>query len=178
MPSAARDTGTMNTGFPGPADYSSRRSTTTTGPRSDPWEPNARPRGFPSAGLRASDAERDAALAELSQHYQAGRLTTEELDERTSRILAARTGDELELQLHDLPNLAAPAPTPPPYPQPRQPRFASHATPRLIGAVVVLAVIAAILTLGSGHHHGGDPWDAAVPVLIILLVVRRLLRRL
>jgi hypothetical protein len=43
-------------------------------------------------------------------------------------------------------------------------------------AVVVLAIIAAVLTLASGHRHGGDPWDAAVPVLIILLVVRRLLR--
>jgi hypothetical protein len=164
----------MNTGIPGPPDYSSRRGA-STGPRSDNWDPNARPRGFPSGGLRASDAERDTALAELSQHYQAGRLTTEELDERTSRILAARTGDELELQFRDLPNLAAPAATPPPYPQPRQPRFASHTAPRLVGGVVVLAVIAAILTLTSGHHHG-DPWDAAVPALIILLVVRRLLR--
>jgi hypothetical protein len=37
-------------------------------------------RDHPSGRLRVSDADRDRAIAELSEHYQAGRLTTEELD--------------------------------------------------------------------------------------------------
>jgi hypothetical protein len=33
----------------------------------------------------------DRVLAELSEHFQAGRLTAEELDERSGRALQART---------------------------------------------------------------------------------------
>ena len=39
----------------------------------------------PAAQLRASDADRDAVVATLSESYQPGRLTTEELEERTGR---------------------------------------------------------------------------------------------
>src|SRR5205823_12080969 len=42
-------------------------------------------RVHPSGRLRVSDADRDRAIAELSEHYQAGRLTTEELEDRTGR---------------------------------------------------------------------------------------------
>ena len=45
--------------------------------------------------------------------------------------------------------------------------------PRLITAVVILAVIASVLALGSGHH-GVHTWNAAVPVIVTLLVLRRL----
>ncbi|MGH3189337.1 MAG: DUF1707 SHOCT-like domain-containing protein [Streptosporangiaceae bacterium] len=33
--------------------------------------------------MKASDADRDAVLADLSEHFQAGRLTAGELDDRT-----------------------------------------------------------------------------------------------
>ncbi len=39
--------------------------------------------GFPSGGIRVSDADRDQAIAELSEHFQAGRLTQEEYEERS-----------------------------------------------------------------------------------------------
>src|ERR1700722_21000190 len=55
------------------------------------------------AAMRASDADRDAVLADLSEHFQAGRLTAEELDERTGQALAARTWGELRELLADLP---------------------------------------------------------------------------
>jgi hypothetical protein len=38
--------------------------------------------------MRASDADRDAVVSDLSEHFQAGRLTAGELDERTGRALA------------------------------------------------------------------------------------------
>jgi hypothetical protein len=60
-------------------------------------------RGFPSGEMRASDADRDLALAELSEHFQTGRLTREEFDERSARALQARTGRELSELFTDLP---------------------------------------------------------------------------
>jgi Domain of unknown function (DUF1707) len=60
-------------------------------------------RGFPLGDLRVSDAERDLALAELSEHYQSGRLTAGEFDERSGRALRARTGDQLRALFTDLP---------------------------------------------------------------------------
>jgi hypothetical protein len=55
------------------------------------------------AAMRASDADRDAVLADLSEHFQAGRLTAAELDERTGQALTARTWGELSELLADLP---------------------------------------------------------------------------
>ena len=42
-------------------------------------------------------------MAELQRHYVAGRLTSEELGERVSSALAARTFGDLAALLHDLP---------------------------------------------------------------------------
>jgi len=56
--------------------------------------------------LRASDADRDRTVAALEHHAAAGRLTLEELDERSERAYAARTLGELA-ELHtDLPAVA------------------------------------------------------------------------
>jgi hypothetical protein len=64
-------------------------------------------RGFPSGEMRASDADRDLALAELSEHFQTGRLTQEEFGERSARALQARTDRELSELFTDLPGGAA-----------------------------------------------------------------------
>lgn len=56
--------------------------------------------------LRAADADRDAVVEALRRHHAAGRLDTEELDERIHAALAARTMPELDLQLVDLPTPA------------------------------------------------------------------------
>ena len=53
--------------------------------------------------MRASDADRDRTVDQLRDHGAAGRLTTEELEERADRALAARTLGELEAILTDLP---------------------------------------------------------------------------
>jgi hypothetical protein len=163
----------MDTGFPGQTDYSSPRST-SAGPRPGSGNPTARPRNFPSGSLRVSDADRDAALAELSQHYQAGRITTEELDDRTTQILAARTGEDLQVQLRDLPDLTAPTPTPEPQFQQRPLRTTLNAAPRLVLVAVVLAAVAIVVALTSGNH-GVHVGGVAIPVIVIMLVVRRIL---
>lgn len=57
--------------------------------------------------LRASDAERDATLRALGDHAAAGRLTLDELEERSSRALTARTRGELASLTTDLPREGA-----------------------------------------------------------------------
>ena len=68
----------------------------------------------PDASLRVSDAERDQTLRVLGEHAAVGRLTLDELEERSSRALAAKTRGELATLTGDLPQEAGqdrPAPT-------------------------------------------------------------------
>jgi len=58
---------------------------------------------YPSGDLRVSDADRDRALHELGHAFRAGRLTADELDQRSGQALSARTGSELTALLCDLP---------------------------------------------------------------------------
>ena len=53
--------------------------------------------------LRASDAERERTITALRGHAAYGRLTVEELGERTDAALAARTRAELDALTADLP---------------------------------------------------------------------------
>jgi hypothetical protein len=68
----------------------------------------------PEPSLRVSDAERDATLRTLGDHAAVGRLTLDELEERSGRVLAAKTRGELATLTSDLPAEAgrdgAPAP--------------------------------------------------------------------
>jgi hypothetical protein len=56
-----------------------------------------------NGSLRASDADRERVAGRLRDHAVAGRLTTEELDERSGQAFAARTLGELYKLLADLP---------------------------------------------------------------------------
>jgi len=58
--------------------------------------------------VRIGDAERDEALDKLGEHFAAGRLTREELDERTDLAIGARFDSDLEQIFRDLPD-GAPA---------------------------------------------------------------------
>lgn len=90
-----------------------------------------------AAGLRASDADRQRAVAELQRHTADGRLTLDEYTERVDRAFAARTTVELAALLRDLPT------GPPPVPA---------AGPQLgvafLLAAVALIVIGALVLLG------------------------------
>lgn len=52
---------------------------------------------------RLSDADRDAAVDALRTHFEAGRLTSDEFDERMSTALAARTASVVAPLFDDLP---------------------------------------------------------------------------
>jgi Domain of unknown function (DUF1707) len=58
---------------------------------------------YPAGDLRVSDADRDRALSELSEAFQAGRITADEFDQRSEQALGARIGKELTALLADLP---------------------------------------------------------------------------
>jgi hypothetical protein len=53
--------------------------------------------------LRVGDAERDAVTAALHEHFTQGRLTREELDERLTATLSAKTVGDLRAITADLP---------------------------------------------------------------------------
>lgn len=55
------------------------------------------------ADVRLSDAEREAAVNALSEHYAAGRLTKDEYDDRSQRAFDARFAGELPALFEDLP---------------------------------------------------------------------------
>ena len=54
--------------------------------------------------MRVSDAEREAAAAELREHFASGRLTQDELDERLTAVFAAKTRADLNALFTDLPS--------------------------------------------------------------------------
>jgi uncharacterized protein DUF1707 len=56
-----------------------------------------------NGGVRASDSERERAVAALKRHYAAGRLETEELERRVRRAYAAEWRGELRSLMRDLP---------------------------------------------------------------------------
>src|ERR1700751_5154219 len=60
--------------------------------------------------MRVSDADREALTARLRDHYAEGRLTQDELDERVSAALNAKTFGDLRSLTTDLPG---PVPLPP-----------------------------------------------------------------
>ena len=56
-------------------------------------------------GLRVSDQQREQAADALRDHFAAGRLTEDELNERLDSALEAKTEPELNALLADLPKL-------------------------------------------------------------------------
>jgi hypothetical protein len=102
--------------------------------------------------IRASDADRERVTARLRDDYAEGRLTSEELDERTTAALHAKTFGDLRRVMADLPDpllmpVGAPGPQPPGTPgaswlaRRRGPRFAP---------LLLLVLLFAVLAPGPG----------------------------
>lgn len=123
--------------------------------------------------MKASDADRDEVVTALSEHFQAGRLTTEELEDRTGGALSARTLGELDALTADLPPRRPAKPAQQLNRQRRgQPELAVIAAVLAVLAVAV-AVVALVAGIRTGHHSLGI-WGV---VPIALIVIRRLGRR-
>lgn len=128
---------------------------------------------YPRADMRVSDAERDQAVAELGEHFQAGRLTQEEFDDRSGRALQARTGRDLAALFSDLPRPAEADPwagqVAGPVPRPVQ-RGGPLPAVRFVLAIAIVAIIAGNV-FGRSPHFG---W--LVPVFILGFILLRLSR--
>jgi hypothetical protein len=129
---------------------------------------NPTPGNDPSAQMKASDADRDAVVSELSEHFQAGRLTAGEFEDRTGRALAARTWGELRDLMQDLP--ASPA-------GPRVPVTTGALPQRPLGRTVLVPIavlvgigIAVAMSGGTAHARWGVMWL----LLPALLIARRM----
>jgi len=99
--------------------------------------------------IRASDADRERVTSRLRDHYAEGRLTSEELDERTSAALQAKTFGDLRRVMVDLPDPVL-MPQGAPGLQPAGGRWLAHRRgPRLL-PVLFLVLLFALLAPGPG----------------------------
>ena len=99
----------------------------------------------PQPEIRIGDAEREAAVAALGEHYAAGRLTKEEYDERAAVAWTAKTNSALWPLFADLPRpQAAPRPT---YATGRGPQRSHRGGWSTIGAAPLLLVLIAVAIL-------------------------------
>lgn len=105
--------------------------------------------------VRVGDAERDATMTQLREHFVAGRLTFDELTERIDVALVARTQRQIDALMADLPRpvtVARPDPAATvPLPDPR--RF-------LAFALLLFALATWILVMAwmARHSAWGGPY--------------------
>ncbi|HEX4290983.1 MAG TPA: DUF1707 domain-containing protein [Trebonia sp.] len=108
--------------------------------------------------LRASDAERDAAVRSLTGYHVEGRLDPAEFDQRAGAALAARTRDQLRALFTDLPG---------PSPVPDARGEADPASP----AAPAASTAARMWRRGPAPTRPGFPPLILAPVLLALAVI-------
>src|SRR4051812_13703703 len=109
----------------------------------------------PQPELRIGDAEREAAVSALGEHYAAGRLTKDEYDERAAVAWTAKTNAALWPLFADLPRpQAAPRASASGRPRPER-----RGTWTRIGLAPVLLLLVIAVMVFKGH-----------PVFLILVI--------
>ena len=120
------------------------------------------PRSTPPLSLRVGDDDRQRVVAELQQHFVAGRLTSEELGERVSQALDARTFGDLAAVMADLPELPDPALAHIRDRRPPEQPMLFGVPVRLLaiafGLVMLLLLFVAAPMWGVGHLGGMSPF--------------------
>jgi fatty acid desaturase len=113
--------------------------------------------------LLVSDADRARVVAELRGHYETGRLTLEELQQRVDEAHAARTAAQLQNALRQLPPAKLPSV------RLRDTRWRSLAL-----QYALVNVVAILIWLFSGAE--GDFWPRWVLVVTLISFGRRAFR--
>ncbi len=114
--------------------------------------------------VRIGDAERDAAMAQLREHFAAGRLTLDELTDRIDSALTAKTQRQIDSLMADLPRPPRPVRARPERRVPQQ-----DAGRFLVLALMLFAFATWILIMawmyrhayggyGYGYGQGYPPW--------------------
>lgn len=102
------------------------------------------------AMLRASDAEREQVAERLRRASVEGRLQSDELEERMSAALSAKTYGELDAVVSDLP-----APMPARLDRRTTPWMRRPTTLGLVALTLVVLVVGAVVSAIGGHSHSG-----------------------
>jgi hypothetical protein len=110
--------------------------------------------------LLVSDADRARVASQLREHYESGRLTLEEFQERLDETHSARTEAQLEQVLRQLPSPKLPSVNP------RDTRWRSLAL-----QYALINLIAVLIWVFSGSN--GDFWPKWVFVVTLIGFVRR-----
>jgi Domain of unknown function (DUF1707) len=137
---------------------------------------------FTPGDLRVSDVDRDRAISELSEHFQAGRLTDAEFDERSARALQARTESDLAALFDDLPRKRPAATAPRPRPAAAGPHDVERPSVGLVPhlpvvrVMVAVALAAAVVGGLAGGFSGHHTLATVLPVLFVVAIVARLIR--
>jgi len=113
--------------------------------------------------LLVSDADRARVVGELRGHYETGRLTLEELQQRLDEAHAARTESQLQNVLRQLPPAKLPSVNP------RDTRWRSLAL-----QYALVNLVAILVWLFSGAH--GDFWPRWVLLGTLISFARRAFR--
>jgi hypothetical protein len=125
------------------------------------------------ASLRASDADREQFVEALRQHHTEGRLTVEDLTERTERAYTARTLGDLDALATDLPPLqpAHPSAAPglPPRMRPPGPERAA-AKARLLRSSLWYGILSLFL-ITVWALSGRDSFWPVWPILGFMLLL-------
>jgi hypothetical protein len=118
--------------------------------------------------VRASDADRERAAAEIREHFAQGRLQQDELTERLGQAYTAQTTAELAALRADLPAL-------PPSPVVRRTEMAERRgelTRQLVqetGAATAPFLVAVVIWLVSGADANFWPvWLLLIPVIFVV----------
>jgi hypothetical protein len=166
------DPGPGSSGFPLPPSYGPPSyGGTPYGPVPAPY---GQPPGYPpypygqarhvQPGMLAATADRERTIDVLKAAYGEGRLTKEEFDSRSARVLAARTYSDLTAIVADLP--AGPAGPVMPY-QGYYPAMAPTQPTSGLAIGAMVCGIAEVFTLGF----------AAIPAVILGHLARAQIRR-
>jgi hypothetical protein len=122
-----------------------------------------------SPEIRVSDQERERAVHEIRDHFAAGRLSEEELDERVQAAYQARTNQELQNIRADLPQLpASPAQVKAELAERRgylQRRLLQEA-----GGGVIVFVVCSVIWLAAGAS--GQFWPIWVALVALIPLLR------
>jgi len=110
--------------------------------------------------LLVSDADRARVAAELRTHFETGRLTLEEFQDRLDEVHAARTETQLSQVLRQLP------PAKRPSVNPRDTRWRSLAL-----QYALVNVIAVLIWFFGGAN--GDFWPKWVLLVTLIMFTRR-----
>ncbi len=121
------------------------------------------------ADFRASDEERERAARELRDHFAAGRLTQEELDERLQQAYAARTDGQLRAVMADLPRL----PLSPREQKAELAKRRGQLQRRMIqeaGGGITLFLVCLVIWLTDGAQ--GQFWPIWVAIVVVIPLIR------